>query len=283
MSMTLPTENHSDAPIEPGEVRQAELTYGSDDAPVLLQLPNLAMAVSVPSPSESAAPTDELAPVEPPAESPSTDLETSVADGEAEAEETAAPTPDRHQRRIQRNQRQAQESKSPLWLRNLGQYAFAVVLASVLFAIIVMFKERNNEVSSSNSPPPSQEIGMPDWDEVHQPVLVPAVSHSDAGSDWGTSPAADDSVPSPATATAANPAALDPSAFNGASAPGLGVPDFRMARQPQELERSATPTVPYPSTGVPPVGGSSSEGWSETGRFEPTRQANRSNSDQRSR
>lgn len=284
MSTTLPSEDCPTAPDdlhEPAEMRGAELAYGSDEAPVLLKLPNLVPS-SEPSPSEVTAPTDELAPVEPPAESAA-----SEPDQDSEPQSTATSTSDRQQRRMERQRRKPTRPTSPTWFSNIGQYVFAVIIASVLFAVFVTWKERKKDVSSND--PPSSHMDLPTWD--HDPsALIPAVGQNDGDSIWGSSPATNDSVPAPPSTASANPPPSGSPGIDNSSAPGLGVPEFRLARQPDLPEGASAPARPYPDTGASPLGkdalttqGGALERWGDNNGVGPTRQASRPNSDQRSR
>jgi hypothetical protein len=287
MSTTLPSEECPSAPDdlhEPAEMRGAQLAYGSDEAPVLLQLPNL-LPPSAPSSSEVTAPTDELAPVEPPAETASEGPDT-----DSEPESTATSTNDRQQERREerRHRRKPSRPTTPTWFNNIGQYVFAVILASVLFAVFVTWKERKKDVSSTDPPSPPA-VNLPTWDNDPS-ALIPGAGRSDVDSIWGTSPATSDSIPSPPTTASASPAPSGSPGIENSSAPGLGVPEFRLARQPEQPEGAVAPTRPYPDTGASPLGrdalttqGGAPERWGDNNRVGPTRQASRPSSDQRSR
>jgi hypothetical protein len=167
-------------------------------------------------------------------------------------------------------------------MRNIGQYAFAVVLASLIFAVFVMWKERRRDVSTNDSSPPA--IDLPAWEEDPSVVLP---GNGDAESIWGATPSTTvDVPPSTASTETATPSGVDTS-----SAPGLGVPEFRLARQPKSPAAPSPATPAYPDTGVGPIttGGISNQPdtsgqWGDDSRFVPTRQAIRPpNTDQRSR
>ena len=142
-------------------------TYGGDDLPVLIRLPDLSVATSTLAPAEDnesspvsgeslnseklpAADTNDSATDEP------ARAELSTADAVSEEVQLSQPltggpssTTERQeqgrssepQRQVQLTRLRTRSAAVPGWVRSLGQFAFAAMLAGVLLLILITLKE----------------------------------------------------------------------------------------------------------------------------------------------
>ena len=187
MSTTLPADNRTHVPADH---RGASATggqppvYGSDDAPVLLVLPNLAPS-SNPTASEVTAPTDVLAPQEAPGSEATAQEPLNPGPQQRSAHHDSQPVHQQRRRGYRRGP--APGSRSSSWISNIGQYIFAVVLACIIFAVFVMWRERQKDTRATESASPTP-VTLPAWED-HPAVVFPEAGDNDYDSVWGTSPA----------------------------------------------------------------------------------------------
>lgn len=278
--------------------------YGGENLPVLITLPDLTAparpevpvgepAVPAPEPAaepaELASPADDQMPapdtvVNDPAEAPATpeasgpswdaaedvddSVDDSIAEREAEAERERRRALQRQRRSDRAQRRTSRRAAAPAWLRNLGQLGVALVLASVLFAVIVTVKNWNR-------PGEASVVNPDNYPMVEAPVI-------DFG-EPGTGPTAEAGDVQQPSLTLPDYAEYD-SPLERVTPTDLPESPARETAVEVVTESSvtATPTQPqYPTTGVPELsvptdtsqGGSG--GWRETLPVGPVRSADR--------
>jgi hypothetical protein len=259
-------------------------TYGAEDLPVLIRLPDLTAATQI-----AAAAIRASTPVTP------------MHEAQPPATEKAIERAARPQRgsRTRNMRRKMSRNVSAGWLRNVVQLAFAAVLALILLAIVVTIKQWNQEAPAPKRSPGYDRVDAPNID-FGQPSLAPP---SNLISEKEDEPLWEPVTSSRRTLQGVVPADLMPSEAAaepageqlGTPVPAAGPVHVAGPTQPPGgrgyADAAERPTSPhnYPTTGVEPVANAprlprvpQSAGWRETVPLGPIRNAERGAADSRS-
>ena len=173
-------------------------TYGGQDLPILIRLPDLSVPLGAAQPvfddELSVAATEELSHAEPtagdgaggpPSTSPGSLTATAATEVVTRFEPVAIGTATavagrEQQRRLPRQRQRARDARLharkvtvPGWLRGLGQFALAAVLAGVLLAILIALKDGSSPRERTSQPTDGNRLRAISAAGIGEPTLEP--------------------------------------------------------------------------------------------------------------